>query len=69
MTKVKLTAKHNVSIAFKDRWMEVFAGDTIYGELSNDLIVIKSQTGLETDVAIFKYEEVSNNFDITTIKG
>lgn len=69
MARVKLKAKHNVSIAFKDKWVEIASGDTIYGELNNDLIVIKTEDGLMTDVAVFACKDVSENFELTIIKG
>lgn len=68
-TKVKLVAKHNVSLALKDRWHELSIGNVIYGEIVNDLIKITIDGETGTDIAIYKVSDVSDNFYMTITKG
>lgn len=69
MSKVRLEAKHNVSLALKDRWKELTKGEVIYGELCNDVITLVIEEGECKDLALYKYKDVSDNFYIKIIKG
>lgn len=69
MSEVRLKAKHNVSLALKDRWYEVKKGEIIRGKLCNDVISIILEEGGSKDLALYKYKDVSDNFSIKIMKG
>ena len=69
MGNVKLKAKHNVSMALKDRWFEIKAGDILYGNLCNDIISIIIGEGDDKELVLFKYSDMSDNFYISIMKN
>lgn len=69
MGNVKLKAKHNISMALKDRWLEIKAGDILYGGLCNDIISIIIEEGDDKELVLFKYSDVSDNFYISIMKN
>lgn len=69
MGNIKLKAKHNVSMALKDRWLEIKAGDILYGSLCNDIISIIIGEGDDKELVLFKYSDVSDNFYISIMKN